>query len=401
MNRFWIPDLLCPAGSLDKLKTAVLYGASGVYLSGQHFGLRAASENFTQKELVEGVEFAHSQNRQVHVAINGFLHDDDLKKLPPFVTFLQSLNIDGIIVSDLGTIKTLKDYCHIPLHLSTQASCLNADGARLWKGLGLSRIILGREISIHEAHIIKEKTDMEIEMFIHGSLCTAYSGNCVISNFTRGRDSNRGGCAHSCRFAYQLNLEGKEKHSPKKSYFMSSKDLQGIDLLQYFIKGKIDCLKIEGRMKAPHYVATVTKVYREALNFYSEKGHFFSEDLQLWKKELAKVTGRDQTEASLRHPADSRSIFLEDESKKPQHSAVGRVLEKIGNTLFMEVKGPFAPQDTLELIPFKGKNVLFSPHQLLSFNNTSLAKANPGSIVKFVYNGEASAGNIVRKGSVL
>ncbi len=400
MSQFWTPQLLCPAGSLSKLKTAVSYGAQGVYLSGQHFGLRAASENFTRKELEEGVDFAHTRGSDVHLAINGFLQDDDIKKLPPFISFLDSLGVDAIIVSDLGAVETLKDYTDIPLHLSTQASCLNADGAALWKKFGISRIILGREASIEEAKTIKEETGMEIEMFIHGSLCTAYSGNCVISNFTRGRDSNRGGCAHSCRFEYHIDLKRKEEHSSKKSFFMSSKDLQGIGLLKNFLEAGVDCLKIEGRMKGPHYVATVTKVYSEALTFYKKYGHFESEDFPLWKRELTKVTRRDQTEASLLHPANSNSLFLQGESKKKHHRCVGHILEKFNDVLFIEVRGQFSLGEGLEIIPFKGENISLVVEHLFSFDNSPLEHVHPGMVVKLPYKGKASVGNILRKEKV-
>ena len=388
---------MCPAGSLSKLKTAVSYGAHGVYLSGQNFGLRTASENFTRKELEEGVDFAHTRGRSIHVAINGFLQDNDIKKLPSFVSFLDSLGVDAIIVSDLGAINILRDTTDIPLHLSTQASCLNADGAKLWKKLGISRIILGRESSIKEAKIIKEKTEMEIEMFVHGSLCTAYSGNCVISNFTRGRDSNRGGCAHSCRFEYQLDLERKGEHLSKKSFFMNSKDLQGIDRLQDFVDAGIDCLKIEGRMKGPHYVATVTKVYSDALTFYRKYGHFVSKDLPLWKKELAKATGRNQTEASLLHPADNTSLFLQGESNKEHHRNVGQVLERLGDSLFIGVRGQFSLGEILEIIPFQGENIPLVVERLLSFDNLNLESVHPGMVVKIPYKGKASIGNILRR----
>jgi putative protease len=237
----WTPELLSPAGSLEKLKVAVLYGANAVYLGGQKFGLRQASDNFTTEELIEGVEFAHSRGSLVYVVLNSFLHDKDLSELPEFLSLLSELKVDAVIVSDLGVIETVKKHSNLVIHLSTQASCLNTEAAKLWKSMGVQRIVLGREVTIKEACEIKKATGLEIEMFVHGSMCMAYSGNCVISNYTQGRDSNRGGCAHSCRFEYSIEFD-KQNNEAMKAYFMSSKDLEGIRLLPEFIAAGIDSL---------------------------------------------------------------------------------------------------------------------------------------------------------------
>ena len=189
----------------------------------------------------------------------------------------------------------------LPIHLSTQASCLNAYGAKFWKEAQVSRIILGRESSIEEAKRIKDEADIEVEMFVHGALCSAYSGKCVISNFTRGRDSNRGGCAHSCRFEYQL--EKQDSKQKTQAFFMSSKDLQGPELLEKFIDCGIDSLKIEGRMKSLHYVGTTSKIYSGLLKHYKKYGTLPEEHLLYAERELSKVTSRDKTTASLTRPS--------------------------------------------------------------------------------------------------
>ena len=225
-----IPELLAPAGSLEKLKVASLYGADAVYLGGQKFGLRAASDNFTFSELIEGVEFAHSNGTLVYVVLNGFLHDQDIEDLGEFVSFLEEIKVDAVICSDLGVVEFVSQNSNLTIHLSTQASCLNSYSGKLWKKMGVKRLILGRECSIEDGAKIKKETGLEVEMFIHGAMCMAYSGNCVISNYTAGRDSNRGGCAHSCRFEYSLDVSKYDTKSTegKKSFFMSSKDLNGI-----------------------------------------------------------------------------------------------------------------------------------------------------------------------------
>ncbi|RLA64170.1 MAG: U32 family peptidase, partial [Epsilonproteobacteria bacterium] len=247
-----IVELLAPAGNLEKLKVTVSYGCDAVYLGGEKFGLRSAADNFTNSELEEGVSFAHERGVKVYVVLNSFLYDKDLEELPPFLAFLEQLQVDAVIVSDLGVLKTVKELTNIPIHLSTQASCLNIEAGKLWKKMGAKRLILGREVSILEAAKIKRETGLEVELFIHGSLCMAFSGNCVISNYTMGRDSNRGGCAHNCRFEYSMDFGDKKVNS----FFMSSKDLMGISQIPEFFLNEIDSIKVEGRMKTHLYVGT-------------------------------------------------------------------------------------------------------------------------------------------------
>ena len=197
-------ELLAPAGNLQKLKSAVLYGADAVYLAGPRFGLRGASDNFSDHELQQSVEFAHSRNCKVYVTLNAFLHESDMVSLPEYVEFLAECKVDAVIVADLGVMSVVQERSEIPIHLSTQASCLNLESAKAWKDLGVKRIILGREVSIDQAARIRKESGLEVEMFIHGAMCMAFSGNCTISNYTAGRDSNRGGCIQRCRFSYQI-----------------------------------------------------------------------------------------------------------------------------------------------------------------------------------------------------
>ena len=208
-----IPELLAPAGNLEKLKIAVLYGADAVYLAGPCFGLRAGTDNFSDEEMEEGVAFAHQRGVKVYVTLNSFPHDEELLNLPDYVKFLESCGVDAVIVSDAGMLSVAQRHSNLAIHLSTQASCLNSQAAVLWKNLGVKRIVLGRELSIDQARVIRERAGIEVEMFIHGSMCMAYSGNCIISNYTLGRDSNRGGCAQSCRFSYSIREIKKEQRA--------------------------------------------------------------------------------------------------------------------------------------------------------------------------------------------
>jgi putative protease len=393
----FIPEILAPAGSLEKLKVAVLYGANAVYVGGQKFGLRTAAENFTLDELRLGVKFAHEHGVKVYVVLNSFLHDRDLEELPDFVGFLNEIRVDAVIVSDLGVIESFKKASLIPIHLSTQASSLNVESAKLWKAMGVSRIVLGREISISEAGLIKREAQIEIEMFVHGSMCMAYSGNCVISNFTQGRDSNRGGCAHSCRFEYSIDFKDLDIEK-KKAYFMSSKDLEALRLLPDFIAHQIDSLKIEGRMKSPLYAGTMSKVYSEALKYYQQNGNFLSNDITFWEEELRKVSHRSYTQASLLEKAGSDSIFNERESSvESEWVMVGTVIEVTpGTGIVIEVRNAFNAGDELEIIPFIGKAFPLKVTEMMDLMKRPVLRTRPTTLVCLPFDQRVSPLNLVR-----
>ncbi len=392
-----VPELLSPAGNLDKLKVAISYGANAVYLGGLKFGLRSAADNFTDEELLEGVTFAHDRDAVVYVVLNGFLHDKDLDELVPFIKYLEEIAIDAVIVSDLGVIETIKAHTNLEIHLSTQASCLNSYSAKLWKKMGVTRIVLGREVSIDEAAKIKKDADIEIEMFVHGSMCMAFSGNCVISNFTQGRDSNRGGCAHSCRFEYSLKFEDMD-FEKKNHYFMSSTDLNGLRVLEKFIEAGIDSIKVEGRMKSHLYAATMSKVYSEALRYYKENGHFLSDKIVEWESELKKVKHRTYAPANLVEKAATDTIFDERvHDKDSNYAIVGRVLDRANeDEIIIEVRNAFNIGDEVELIPFKGATATIKINQMRLMNNTAIERTNPSTLVKIPFSGFCEANNIVR-----
>ncbi len=393
----FMPEILAPAGSLDKLKVAVLYGANAVYVGGQKFGLRTAAENFTTDELREGVIFAHARGAKVYVVLNSFLHDKDLTELPEFVEFLDKIKVDAVIVSDLGVVRTVRKHSSIDVHVSTQASTLNVEAAKLWKNMGATRIVLGREVSVKEAGKIKREAGIEIEMFIHGSMCMAYSGNCVISNFTQGRDSNRGGCAHSCRFEYSLDM-GLDTKEKRKAYFMSSKDLEGIRVLPEFIKEEIDSLKIEGRMKSHLYAGTMSKVYSEALNYYKDHGDFLSEKLLSWEEELGKVSHRAYTEASLVEPAGADSIFNERENNTDNEwQMVGTVVEANAKSgIIIEVRNAFNQGDYIEVIPFEGAAFALNTQEMMDLSLAPVIRTRPSTLVRLPYQANVTVHNLVR-----
>jgi putative protease len=390
------PELLAPAGSLEKLKVAFSYGADAVYLGGLKYGLRSAADNFTKEELIEAMGLAKRQSKRVYVVLNSFFFDEDFQGLREFVQFLESLGVDALIVSDLGVISEVRSFSQLPIHLSTQASCLNASAAQFWKSQGVHRLILGREVSLDEAQAIKKASGLEVELFIHGSMCMAYSGNCTISNYTSGRDSNRGGCAHSCRFEY--TLKDQENEEATTSYFMSSKDLNGLDLLpQYFEKG-IDSIKVEGRMKSHLYVGTISKVYSEALVYYEKKGHFPAEKLERWQSELRKFTHRDYTTASLLNKAGEESIFDERDHKENNYVVVGDVTEVVEDShILLNVKHKFKAHDEIEFLPFEGETLVKSYTELRQLNGQVTETAQPNMLLKLPFLKGCAPYNIVRR----
>ncbi|WP_374719687.1 peptidase U32 family protein, partial [Parageobacillus toebii] len=262
------PELLAPAGNLEKLKIAVHYGADAVFIGGQEYSLRANADNFTLEEIAEGVRFANQYGAKVYVTANIYAHNENIPGLEEYLQALEQAGVHGIIVADPLIIETARRVApKLEVHLSTQQSIANWKAVQFWKEEGLERVVLARETTAAEIREIKEKVDIEIEAFIHGAMCSAYSGRCVLRNHMTARDSNRGGCCQSCRWDYDLyQLEG-DKEIPlfdenDAPFAMSAKDLNLIRAIPTMIELGVDSLKIEGRMKSIHYVATVVSVYR-------------------------------------------------------------------------------------------------------------------------------------------
>ncbi|MBA7583117.1 U32 family peptidase [Candidatus Atribacteria bacterium 1244-E10-H5-B2] len=294
------PELLAPAGNLEKLKIAVIYGADAVYLSGENFGLRAGAKNFTLKQLAEGIKFAHDREKRIYLALNIIPHNEDLVGLPEYVVKLKELGLDAVIISDPGVLKIVKNVIpEMEVHLSTQASTTNYAAVNFWYEQGIRRIILARELSLEEIKEIIKKSlpGMKIETFIHGAMCISYSGRCLLSNYMVSRDANRGDCAHSCRWRYYLMEETRPgEYFPvyedeKGAYFFNSKDLCMIEHLPSLIEAGISAFKIEGRMKSSYYVATVVKAYRHLIDsYFSKPKEYFCDEK--WLDEIKKVSHR-------------------------------------------------------------------------------------------------------------
>lgn len=294
------PEILAPAGNLEKLKTAIDFGADAVYLGGNKLNLRAFADNFSNEELAEGIKYAHDRGKKAYVALNVFPHNEDLDGLEDYLLELYNLGVDAAIVADPGIIMTAREVVpNLELHLSTQANNVNHKSAMFWYKQGIKRIVLARELSMKEIVEMRRLLPMEyeIEAFVHGSMCMAYSGRCLLSNFLTGRDANRGACAQPCRYKYYLTEEKRpgEKYEimedDKGSYIMNSKDLCMIEHIPELVAAGISSFKIEGRMKSSFYAAVVTKAYREALDAYWEdpQNYVFNKK---WLEDLEKVSHR-------------------------------------------------------------------------------------------------------------
>ena len=295
------PELLAPAGNMEKLKMALLYGADAVYLGGKAFGLRAFGGNFTNEELQEAVDFAHKLGKKIYVTVNIFPHNSDIAKLPAYLTFLNEIKVDAILVADLGVFTLAKEYApDVELHISTQTNNTNWAAVNAWAELGASRVVLAREMSLEEVKEMREKCSVELEMFVHGAMCISYSGRCLMSNYLTGRDANRGSCAQPCRWNYALVEEKRPgQYFPvledeRGTYIFNSKDMCLLPYLPDVIASGVDSLKIEGRMKSVHYAASVVKAYREAIDSYFAAPEQF-EVKKEWVEELDKVSHRAYT----------------------------------------------------------------------------------------------------------
>lgn len=324
-------EVLSPAGNMDKLKMAIRYGADAVYCAGQSFGLRASSSNFSNEELKEAVEFVHSHGKKIYVTCNIIPHNEDLVGLEDYLKFLESIKVDAIIVADLGIFLLAKRVApNLERHVSTQANTTNYLTTEFWKEQGATRVVVAREVSIADIKTMKEAADIEIEAFVHGAMCISYSGRCLLSNYFTTRDANRGQCTQACRWKYSLVEENRlgeyypieeDQHG---TYIFNSKDLCLLKYIPDLVEAGVDSLKIEGRMKSVHYAATVTKVYREAVDSYlADPEHY--EVKPEWIEELEKISHRPYTEGFSVEKPDETAQNYGQSSNTQTHDFIGLV----------------------------------------------------------------------------
>ena len=292
------PEILAPAGDMERLQAAVSFGADAVYLAGQEFGMRTSPNNFTQEELVKAVNLAHENNVKVYLTCNTLPRNDEIDRLPEFIQSVANAGVDAFIVADVGVLQLIKKYApNVDVHISTQAGVVNYLTARTFYELGANRVVLARELTLDDIAEIRAKTDknLELEVFVHGSMCVSFSGRCLLSSYLTGRDANRGDCAQPCRWKYNLVEENRPGQffpvfeENGGTYFLNSRDLCMINHIPEVVKAGATSLKIEGRAKSAYYVAVTTNAYRHALDLFLENN-----PLELWiSEELEKISHRE------------------------------------------------------------------------------------------------------------
>ena len=355
MRKLVKPELLAPAGNMEKLRMALLYGADAVYLGGKLFGLRAFASNFSREEMEEAIRFAHSLQKKVYVTVNIFAHNEDIGALPDYLRSLEEAGADALLISDLGVWSVAKQAVpHMPLHVSTQANTTNWAAVKAWEALGADRVVLARELSLAEMQEIGSRTEAELEAFVHGAMCISYSGRCWLSSYLTGRDGNRGACAQVCRWEFSLTEKNRPGESydvagdERGTYIMNSRDLCLLAYMPDLMKAGICSFKIEGRMKSAHYVASVASVYRRAIDAcWQDPEHYRVR--QEWLDELEKVSHRPYTTGFALGKPDADAQACASSAYLQTHEFVGLVRDWQPHRLTVEQRNHMKAGETLEV----------------------------------------------------
>ena len=348
-------ELLAPAGNMEKLNTALYFGADSVYMSGNKLGLRAYAGNFDEDELALGVKYAHSLDKKVYVTVNVFAYDSDFANLGEYLDYLENIGVDAIIVSDVGIVSyAMKHNPNLAIHLSTQASTTNSYSVEFWRDLGIKRIVLAREVSLDGIKAIRDRLGdtIELEGFVHGAMCMSYSGRCLLSNYLMNRGANRGECVQACRWEYAIH-EVKRPEKPliltedeRGSYILNSRDLNMMAHLDKMIDAGLDSLKIEGRMKTPYYVGTVVNAYRRALDILNNGGTI--DDTLLY--ELDKAGHRTYTTGFYFGSSDNICLESSQPEQDYEFSAIVLDYDSTNFVATIEQRNRFRVGDELEVL---------------------------------------------------
>ena len=343
-------ELLSPAGDLEKLKWAIMYGADAVYIGGKDFSLRANAVNFTLDEIKEGVIYAHNHNAKVYVTVNIVFHENDFDRLLDYLKKLEELNVDAIIASDIFILDLLKDNnINLEFHLSTQASTLNIETAKFYKNQGVKRIVLARELDKNSIKDIIDKTNIDTEVFIHGAMCTCYSGRCYLSNYMTNRDSNRGGCAQVCRWKFDLYDKYKQKVSDNE-FAISPKDQSLLKYIPDLINMGVTSLKIEGRMKSIYYIATIVRIYRMVIDKYLNEKEDYIYDEKL-EEELYRCANRDTIDQYFNKFPSEKEQYYTERQEDTNQDFLGVVLDydKKTKEIILEERNTFKKGDIINV----------------------------------------------------
>ena len=368
-------ELLAPAGDLEKLKFALLYGAYAVYVGGQNFSLRANAKNFSLSDLKEATSFAHQYQKKVYVTVNIIFHEEDTIGLEEYLWSLSDIGVDAVIVSDVYVIKLIREK-EIPLevHLSTQASVLNPLAAKFYKNLGVTRIVLAREATREDIKAIKKATGLELECFVHGAMCTSFSGRCVLSNVVTNRDANRGGCAQICRWTFKTDEE--------PIFSMTSKDLNMVSYIEEMIQLGVNSFKVEGRMRGIYYIATIIKTYRELLD--KIQNHTLKEgELAYALAILNRCANRESSPQFFEKlPGEKEQYFLGRQEVSNQ-DFLGLVLDYQEGYVTLEERNLFKVGDVVEFFGPNIETFTYTIHTIENENREKIEVANhPNMIVK-------------------
>lgn len=369
-------EVLSPAGDLERLKWALMYGADAVYIGGYNYSLRANANNFSIQDITEGVAFAHSLGKKVYVTVNILFHNEDLEGLTEYLTTLSDIGVDAFIVSDLAVIKRIRELNLKPeIHISTQESSVNKFAVKFWESVGATRVVLARECSKIDILDIKNNTDAELEVFIHGAMCTSYSGRCVLSNYVTKRDSNRGGCSQVCRFIF--------KTKNYDDFQIASKDLSMIDHIPELVDMGVSSLKIEGRMRSMYYIATVVNTYKNVVTLYKE-GKLTNELMEYYKRVLNRLSNRENKSQFFTGDVNRSDQYYTGRKEVSNQDFLGVVLDYSDNVMKIEQRNNFKVGDTIEVF---GPNTLATKikvDSIINEENESISVANHPQEVLYV-----------------
>lgn len=350
-------ELLAPAGNFEKLKTAIYFGADAVYLGGKAYSLRAMADNFTNDEILQAVDYAHKRNVKIYVTANIFARNYDLENAGEYFKFLQSANVDAVLITDPGLIRLCKEVApNLKIHLSTQANTLNKYTVKYWGEMGVERVVVARELSLQEIQEMHEFCpEVQIEAFIHGAMCISYSGRCLLSNYFNGRDGNRGECVQACRWHYEIREKSKEgefypiEEDDRGTYILNSKDLNMMEYIGEMIKSGIVSFKIEGRMKSEYYLATVINAYRRAIDEYLKIGDNYSKNTMFYN-ELLKTNHRVFTTAYM-FGQNEKTVNYEDSQSSGSRQFIANVVgDGNGEYFTVTMRNRFKKGDLLEVL---------------------------------------------------
>ena len=389
------PELLIPASCLEVLKLAIKYGADAVYIGGEMYGLRAKAKNFSKEDMTEGIRYAHEKGKKVFVTANITAHDKDLEGVKEYFKELKEIKPDAIIISDPGVFMLAKEIApEIDIHISTQANNVNYADFNFWYGLGATRVVSARELSLAEIAEIRNHIpeDKEIETFVHGAMCMAISGRCLLSNYMTGRDANRGDCAQACRWKYSLVEETRpgetmpvyeDEHG---TYIFNSKDLCTIEMIDKILDAGVDSLKIEGRMKGIYYVSNCVKVYKDALNSYYSGNFEYNPE---WRNELESISNRSYTEGFYHGKAGKESLNYNNRNSYSQtHKLVAKIEKKLSdNEYLVAIRNKLFVGQAVQIVSPEIKVRDFVMPEMILLDKMgreteSVESANPNSFVK-------------------